>query len=707
MQEYQKDTEEIFFQWLSNAVSPSLLEAIKRTYLPINTMLIKRRALPDKLVNVKQIEQIQSAKQMAKSIFANKKQRAAADKMLSLYLTYLGENKSPSHSREELNVSIQDGWIRFTYTNAADFGKTIPAYCEIAGTVYEGKSWTQILVKILNREIENHNSKLDVLYKNSLIPDRTNRAFIVKNEIEGLYCVQLKNGYWVNVNHNSPRMLELIQKLCLHCGYTNEQIILCGEYKRSSLDKKKSSFSAVTQTSAYSNELLEQAKVIISNSFANGMRKDSIIAKKKFKAAYLEQIGTELSETIDIDDLAASVGYEYADKIYVLSEYNKAEIKALVQKAFESGCRVIFYEELYRRHMDFMTQAGIFTAELLKNILKRISPELVYRRSFFAVTSGDNLEDAIAACLEGKITRTYNEIKARLPYVDMSSIRFTCSQDSRFVWVCEGTYAFVQSLHLAESDVRTAEKVMEQDIENRGFSVIYRVCVDESKDLNPNISETALRDAIFLRYLSQKYERKRSMIVKPGASFCAPDIMNAYCQDLRKVTLGELLEYEKDMTEKATYSLAAAYENMLRIDKEHFVALDEIQFDIQAIDNALALYVNNSIIPLKSVKSFLAFPEIPEVPWNFFLLDSYCKHKSIRFRSMGGPAKGRPVGAIFPSAMKFDSYDELLAHVIAKSNLELREDDVCTFLSEHAYTLRRINPGGIIIKAQEIRNQKE
>lgn len=84
MQEYQKNTEQIFFQWLSDTVSPSTLEEIKRTYLPINTMLIKRKALPDKLVNVKQTRQIQSAKQMTKTIFANKKQRIAADKLLSL-----------------------------------------------------------------------------------------------------------------------------------------------------------------------------------------------------------------------------------------------------------------------------------------------------------------------------------------------------------------------------------------------------------------------------------------------------------------------------------------------------------------------------------------------------------------------------------------------------------------------------------------------
>lgn len=74
---------------------------------------------------------------------------------------------------------------------------------------------------------------------------------------------------------------------------------------------------------------------------------------------------------------------------------------------------------------------------------------------------------------------------------------------------------------------------------------------------------------------------------------------------------------------------------------------------------------------------------------------------------MGGPAKSRPVGAVFPIQMRFDSYSDLLAQAAAESGLELRAESVAEFFTRNAYTLRRIATGNIISKAQEIRLQED
>ena len=354
-----------------------------------------------------------------------------------------------------------------------------------------------------------------------------------------------------------------------------------------------------------------------------------------------------------------------------------------------------------------MTSAGIFSSDLLKIVLKQIMPEMRYKRTSFSLCDSDSLEQDIIACYEDKLMLTYGEIKNRLPYADMCQIRFVCSRSNKLVWAKEETYALSEKLQLSPADIKESKRIISYDIKDKGFSVFQRITALESTELNPSVPEVALKEAIYALHLSADYERNRSIITLPEASFTPSSVMVEYCKGLKEATLSQLQSYEEDLTNKTSYSLGVAYSYMIRVEKERFVSLDSLSFDVQAIDNALSLFVRDEIIPLKSVNSFTSFPEIIGYTWNLFMLDSYCQHFSIRFRSMGGPAKSKPVGAIFPSQMQFGSYDDLLAQVAAKSDLKLNADDVSKFFKNNAYTLRRIDTNGIIAKAQEMRIQED
>lgn len=457
----------------------------------------------------------------------------------------------------------------------------------------------------------------------------------------------------------------------------------------------------------FSPKLLEVAESIVANHFPNGMRKNSNIAKKRFHMKYIEMTGEEIKDEIDVDKLVANIGYEYDNKIYAVSIESKATIKALIKAAMEQGNKVIFYEEFYRQNLSLMTKAGIYSSELLKNVLKGILPGLYYGRLSFAPSRMDSLENDIIACFDDDFMLTYSEIKSRLKYADMEQIKTACSRDYRFVWVKEETYALTEKIDLSTLDIEETKNVIEKDIANQGFSVMQRISVSKSIEINSNISESALRYAIYNLHLTEKYERKGTIITLPGLSFSASKVMEDYCMGIQEATLEGLMAYERELTDKTRYSLSVANETMLRVDKDYFVGLDTINFDIQAVDNAIALFVQDDIIPLKSVTSFTSFPETEGLTWNLFLLDSYCKHKSIRFHSMGGPAKSKPVGAIYPSTMRFSSYDDLLVQVVAKDNIELNADTINIFLTENAYTLRKIDTREIIKKVQEIRIRED
>ena len=141
-------------------------------------------------------------------------------------------------------VEIQPSWIKYDFTNAQRFEYTIPAYCAIAGVLLEGKNWARILVGITEQELDRHNTAMDRLYKESLIAEKKGRPYLLEDRLDGLNCAQLSNGYWICINYNIPRLMEMIRALCFRCGYAKEQIVLYGEAKASVSTRKKKTPSA-------------------------------------------------------------------------------------------------------------------------------------------------------------------------------------------------------------------------------------------------------------------------------------------------------------------------------------------------------------------------------------------------------------------------------------------------------------------------------
>lgn len=580
------------------------------------------------------------------------------------------------------------GPFQVDFNCIGDMAYTYPLTLEYAGKKTEYHTWNKLYVALVSQLRANYEFDTDLIVSEEM-----------KSNFRNLKAIG--EGLYIEVNCSATRIVNNIQRFLKLCNVDFSSVVIQYARRDCPIVLKDNQ-----STSPFSAELLSMAEAILSSEFVNGMRKNAAIARKKFRRAYLDLTGEEFPESVDIDALASAVGVEYADKFYVVSKENQEKLRELISTAVGAGNRVIFYEELYQCHLDFMAQAGIFSADLLKTVLKRILPDMRYRRAFFSLTDDDSLEKDIISCYGDSPMRTYGEIKACLPYADLYQIRMVCSRSGKFVWAKDETYALADRILLSPSDISDSLDTVMRDVERQGFSVFHRIPVSESAEWNPCVPEAAVREAMYIKHLAPLYQRNRSIITLPGASFSAPTVMVEYCRSLHEVTLSELQAYEEELTDKSLYSLSAAYDTMLRVDWERFVGLDMIEFDVQAVDDALALFVQDRIVPLGSVKSFTSFPEVDGYPWNLFLLDSFCKHKSRRFRTMGGPAKSKPVGAIFPMQMQFEGYDALLARVAAESGLTLHADDVGAFFAENAYTLRRIETGEIINRAQEIRIQE-
>lgn len=239
MDESLRKAENEFFAWLPSVIPPHALDDVKNSYKIVSSMLVQKKVLAQPLLATTQIGQVEYALKQVKRVFGGKRLRSNATRLLAAYLTYLRENKKTQPAQvESPMVDVQEDWIRFDFTNAESFEGTCPVFCSINGNSIEGKNWVVILTNIVENELKNENTALDVLYKKPLFTNRANRPFFIKERAELHRGAALSNGYWINVNWGIPRLMEIIQAFCLHCGYDKKQVVLYGAPKGSSSVKR-------------------------------------------------------------------------------------------------------------------------------------------------------------------------------------------------------------------------------------------------------------------------------------------------------------------------------------------------------------------------------------------------------------------------------------------------------------------------------------
>lgn len=270
--------------------------------------------------------------------------------------------------------------------------------------------------------------------------------------------------------------------------------------------------------------------------------------------AYKNTTGRDFQDNIDLDALALQVGLEYEDKIYVPSKETKEFLKKLIDNIREQEYRLVYYEELYNAFSEQLSADKIFSAEMLKTVLEAVAPEMVFYKAYACFSKNDSLVDDIIRAYGNDIYIDYHEIKSRLPYVDLYQIRLTCSRNPEFVSMGDEVYALSGKIYLSKNDVEAARRSIEEDITENNFSKLGSIDVYESECMNPGINASALQTLLFDRYLSEDYDRKRSIITRKGAEVRVYDVMKEFCLEHEQISVNEIETYERDISGCSHYS---------------------------------------------------------------------------------------------------------------------------------------------------------
>lgn len=128
---------------------------------------------------------------------------------------------------------------------------------------------------------------------------------------------------------------------------------------------------------------------------------------------------------------------------------------------------------------------------------------------------------------------------------------------------------------------------------------------------------------------------------------------------------------------------------------------------MDAIDNAIALFVQNRMISIKSISSFTSFPWVEGYSWNLYLVESFVRRFSKRFRIDGWPAATSYVGCISPKQAEYPSYEDRLAAIVFQDRVVLDEKSIGDYLTSNKFILRRTSVVKTILgKALKLQEQR-
>lgn len=516
----------------------------------------------------------------------------------------------------------------------------------------------------------------------------------------------------VNPDVHNLLLITLLKGIDDYFGMISPQGRLCPLIEPVMVSQAKEPIATPPEP-ALDPEVIEKLTDVLSSHFANGYRLNSPIESARFRSFAVEDLGDELTLTDDeLKRCIAACGTTFYGKVYVMPARAKERIKEMAEDYFADGAQIIFFAEFYARNESWLFEASVVSEYMLIGILRRLFPKLSFTQTYFGYTNV-----SVFAALEGEILRvwgddvllTYGQLAERLRYIPLERIKSLLGQNGDFIWSSMETYSHISRIIITAEERQVIREASVRECNARGYASITELPLDEVEERNYELSITALHNAVYRICLSDKFDKKGKIVARKGDVLDALTILKEYCRTIDKCSLDDLLTYEKELTGEVQrwIPLEAGNTVLVRIDKNTYVADRYVHFNADIIDEAIGLFAKGDYLPLKSFTTFGAFPDCGQA-WNLFLLESYCRRFSRKFRFDTPSVNSRNAGAVIRKNCGMD-YTEIMTDAVANADVPLKDTAVGKFLYESGYTGKSTTSkvSEIIDKAKAIREKKD
>lgn len=451
---------------------------------------------------------------------------------------------------------------------------------------------------------------------------------------------------------------------------------------------------------------------VLKQHYEYGFKYDSIRELMRFRQ-FADAMGITIPE--EDEALKASIlssGTVIDDKVYCKSDDMLQELQRIVDGIFSSGTGVVYYESLFENEQEWMESHVITSPDMLKEYLQHNISGCSFSKKFMVkgrrCSEKDAVTDELKRIWGAHPVESVYRLNDRLPYIPLGNIWRVISGNDLFVLASEGEYLFIDRFCITKDEEEDILDFVDEICEENGFASLCDVPLGSIEEENYELTQTAIYNAIYKRVLSGKYHLNGKILTKEKSDLDAVMLLKQYIKDKAECTFDEVSDKVVELTGgiNRQYAFQALYDDMVRVDKNRFVANRLVNFSIDEIDTVLAGFITDNFRAIRDVTTFAMFPLCGQ-NWNHYLLESFCYKYSRKYSLHVIHFNDKNAGIIAEKDFN-KKYNEMLAIALARTDLELSSEVIGQYLFNMGYMAKSkyAKLGEIAQRASELRKER-
>lgn len=456
---------------------------------------------------------------------------------------------------------------------------------------------------------------------------------------------------------------------------------------------------------------------VLSKKFPKGFRLLSPIDKKRLEDFYASMYGEPLCE-ITNEEMSA-YGVVYKNMLYMperlLDDASRLELMTYISQCFEHGHTFIYYSVLFEHFSQMFSEQMIYDEQMLRLYLKNYGDSGWFYQNDMITIMPDalvNTDEKVETYVKefGTII-SFSELTSALSYIPSGVVLRAVRQSDKLLSGGRELCFHIDNFDINNTDILNIGQALQKTIDSFGYATmsdlerILKAIAPSVWDNNISLGELSIRNA--LSYILQdKFSFVRNLISSKDYPIDSNKAIDSFCKMHESVTLEEIKSFCSDCGTTLRYDII--YQYYLRINHDTFVHRDSVQFDVNAVDEAIEKFVPNSYASFDDILVTSSLP-IGQYMWNTYLLESYLAQCSAKFSLVHERYnQDRVTGAIVKKSCHLEDYNEVITLILAESNVNLlNKSAALELLVREQYiafrSFKQIDT--ILVKAQELRNK--